>query len=56
MADVEAILATLDDTPRELRDAALLPIASDTPRRESELVALRAEHLHHNRRQSSPAP
>lgn len=53
MAGIEAILATLGDTPRDLRDAALLSIASDTLCRESELVAIRVEHLHHNRRRNS---
>lgn len=53
MAGIDAILATLGDTPRDLRDAALLSIASDTLCRESELVAIRIEHLHHNRRRNS---
>jgi len=53
MAGIEAILATLGGTPRDLRDAALLSIASDTLCRESELVAIRVEHLHHNRRRNS---
>lgn len=53
MAGVETILATLGDTSRDLRDAALLSIASDTLCRESELVAIRVEHLHHNRRRNT---
>ncbi len=53
MAGIEAILATLGDSPRDLRDAALLSIASDTLCRESELVAVRVEHLHHNRRRNT---
>lgn len=39
-AGVETILATLGESPRDLRDAALLAIASDTLCRESELVAI----------------
>jgi len=50
MAGVGAILATLGDSPRDLRDAALLALASDTLCRESELVAIHVGHLHHNRR------
>lgn len=53
MAGVETILATLGDSPRDLRDAALLSMASDTLCRESELVAIRVEHLHHNRRRNT---
>lgn len=53
MAGVEIILATLGDSPRDLRDAALLSMASDTLCRESELVAIRVEHLHHNRRRNT---
>lgn len=53
MASISAILASLGDTPRDLRDAALLSIASDTLCRESELVAIRIEHLHHNRRRNT---
>lgn len=53
MAGVEAILAILGDSPRDLRDAALLSMASDTLCRESELVAIRVEHLHHNRRRNT---
>ncbi len=53
MAGIAAILATLGDGPRDLRDAALLAIASDTLCRESELVAIRVEHLHHNRRRNT---
>jgi len=52
-AGIEAILATLGDSPRDLRDAALLSMASDTLCRESELVAIRVEHLHHNRRRNT---
>ena len=50
MAGIETILASLGDTPRDLRDAALLSLASDSLCRESELVAVRVEDLHHNRR------
>ncbi|GLQ87695.1 tyrosine-type recombinase/integrase [Dyella flagellata] len=53
MAGVEAILATLGTSLRDLRDAALLSMASDTLCRESELVAIRVEHLHHNRRRNT---
>jgi integrase len=53
MAGIEAILTSLGDTPRDLRDAALLSIASDTLCRESELVAIRVEDLHHNRRRNT---
>ena len=53
MSGIETILATFGDTPRDLRDAALLSIASDTLCRESELVAIRVEHLHHNRRRNT---
>lgn len=53
MLGVEAILATLGDSPRDLRDAALLSIASDTLCRESELVAVHWTHLHHNRRRNA---
>lgn len=52
-AGVETILASLGDSPRDLRDAALLAIASDTLCRESELVAIWVEHLHHNRRRNT---
>lgn len=52
-AGIDTILATLGDSPRDLRDAALLSIASDTLCRESELVAIRVEHLHHNRRRNT---
>jgi integrase len=52
-AGISAILATLSDSPRDLRDAALLALASDTLCRESELVAVRVEHLHHNRRRNT---
>jgi integrase len=50
MAGIETILASLGDTPRDRRDAALLSLASDSLCRESELVAVRVEDLHHNRR------
>lgn len=53
MAGIAAILATLGDSPRDLRDAALLSMASDTLCRESELVAINVEHLHHNRRRNT---
>ncbi|HET7331837.1 tyrosine-type recombinase/integrase [Dyella sp.] len=53
MASLVTILATLSDSPRDLRDAALLSLASDTLCRESELVAVRVEHLHHNRRRNT---
>lgn len=53
MAGIESILATLGDSPRDPRDAALLSMASDTLCRESELVAIRVEHLHHNRRRNT---
>ncbi len=52
-AGIETILATLGDSLRDLRDAALLSMASDTLCRESELVAIRVEHLHHNRRRNT---
>jgi integrase len=53
MGGVTAILATLGDSPRDLRDAALLSIASDTLCRESELVAIEVAHLHLNRRRNT---
>lgn len=53
MAGVEIILAILGDSPRDRRDAALLSLASDTLCRESELVAVRVEDLHHNRRRNT---
>lgn len=52
-AGIDAILATLGEGPRDLRDAALLSMASDTLCRESELVAIRVEDLHHNRRRNT---
>jgi integrase len=52
-AGITSILATLDDSPRDLRDAALLSLASDTLCRESELVAVEVEHLHYNRRRNT---
>lgn len=36
--DIEVILSTLGDSPRDLRDGAMLRLASDTLLRESELV------------------
>lgn len=42
---VRQILATLGDAPLDLRDAALISLASDTLCRESELAALKAENL-----------
>jgi integrase len=53
MVGVETIVSTLGTEPRDLRDAALLSIASDTLCRESELVAIQVEHLHHNRRRNT---
>jgi integrase len=53
MGGVAAILATLGDSPRDLRDAALLSLASDTLCRESELVAIDVAHLHLNRRRNT---
>jgi integrase len=53
MAGIEIILASLGDSPRDLRDAALLSMASDTLCRESELVAVRVEDLHHNLRRNT---
>lgn len=53
MAGIETILASLGDSPRDLRDAALLSMGSDTLCRESELVAIRIEDLHHNRRRNT---
>ncbi len=52
-AGIATILASLGDSPRELRDAALLSMASDTLCRESELAAIRVEDLHHNRRRNT---
>lgn len=52
-AGIETILASLGDSPRDLRDAALLSMASDTLCRESELVTICVEHLHHNRRRNT---
>jgi integrase len=48
-AVIDVILATLGGAPRDLRDAALLCLASDTLARESELVRVAVEHLHFNR-------
>ena len=53
MAGIETVLASLGDSPRDLRDAALLSMASDTLCRESELVAIRVADLHHNRRRNT---
>lgn len=53
MAGVEAIISSLGTHPRDLRDAALLSLASDTLCRESELVAVHVEHLHHNRQRNT---
>jgi integrase len=44
-ADIDRILATLGDAPRDLRDAAMLSLASDTLLRESELAAVAVEDL-----------
>lgn len=52
-AGITTILATLGDSPRDLRDAALLSLASDTLCRESELVVVEVAHLHHNRRRNT---
>jgi integrase len=49
--DIDAIVATLGNAPRDLRDAAMLKLASDTLLRESELVRVQVEHLHFNRKQ-----
>ena len=53
MAGIETILTSLGDSLRDLRDAALISMASDTLCRESELVAIHVEHLHHNRRRNT---
>jgi len=53
MAGIETILASLGDSLRDRRDAALLSLASDSLCRESELVAVRVEDLHHNRRRNT---
>ena len=42
---VRQILAALGDSPLDLRDAALISLASDTLCRESELAVLKREHL-----------
>jgi len=42
---LDAMLATLGDTPIELRDAALISLASDTLCRESELVQLQLRDI-----------
>jgi len=44
-SQVERILETLGNAPRDLRDAALIALASDTLCRESELVRSRREDL-----------
>lgn len=46
--DVARIVAGLGKTPRDLRDAAMLQLASDTLLRESELVRVEVEHLAYN--------
>lgn len=43
--DVNRIIATLGNTPHDLRDAAMLSLASDTLLRERELVAVAVEDL-----------
>lgn len=43
--DLDAILATLGDSPFDLRDAAMLCLAYVTLLREAELVAVQVEHL-----------
>jgi len=43
--DIQRILLTLGNSARDLRDAAMLSLASDTLLRESELVAVRIEHF-----------
>jgi integrase len=48
-ADVKAIKATLGTRLHDLRDAALIALASDTLMRESELVAVEVEHLDRDR-------
>jgi integrase len=53
MAGIETILASLGDNLRDRRDAALLSLASDSLCRESELVAVRVEDLHHNKRRNT---
>ena len=47
--DVRTILASLGTSPHDLRDAAMVALASDTLLRESELVAVRVEHFAYNR-------
>lgn len=42
---IQQILATLGDSQHGLRDAAMLSLASDSLVRESELVAVKVEHL-----------
>lgn len=49
MDDVDAVLACLGQSLHDLRDAALLALASDTLLRESELVAVCVEHFHRQR-------
>jgi len=53
MGGIATILATLGDSPRDLRNAALLSMASDTLCRESELVAIEVAHLHLNCRRNT---
>lgn len=47
-ADLNRILATMGNRPRDLRDAAMISLASDSMLRESELVAVEVEDLAHN--------
>lgn len=47
-ADIVRILATLGDSPRDLRDAAMLQLASVALLRESELVRVEVKHLAYN--------
>jgi integrase len=48
-ADVQTIVASLGTSLHDLRDAAMLMLASDSLLRESELVRVRVEHLEYNR-------
>lgn len=47
-ADLNAILAKIGTRPRDLRDKAMLSLASDSMLRESELVAVQVEDFAHN--------
>ena len=47
--DVDTVIGKTGQTPRDLRDAALISLASDTMMRESELVAVRVEDFEQNR-------